>query len=68
MTKSLLVLNVGNVLISDQRIFESHMKVHTREQAFACLQYNTGSIHLVQRLTPKKFARLEHKVKYATAS
>ena len=59
MTKSLLVLNVGNVLISDQRVFKSHMKVHTREQPFACLQYNTGSIHLVQRLTQNKFARLE---------
>ena len=41
MTKSLLVLNVANVLISDQRALESHMRVYTREQLFACLQYNT---------------------------
>ena len=55
MTKSLLFLNVGNVLNSDQKAFESHMRVHTREQPFACLKYNTdcNKIHLVQRLTPK---------------
>ena len=111
MTKSLLVLNVGDVLISCHMVFESHMIVHTGEQPFACLQYNTGTKDLVQRLTPKriknmtmlekkhcscrecgkcfsyhqdverhmtihtrrkhfakKFARLEHKVKYVTAS
>ena len=35
-TKSLLVLNMGNVLISDPRAFESYMRVYTREQPF-CL-------------------------------
>ena len=40
-TKFLLVLNVGNVLMSDQRALESHMRVYTREPLFACLQYNT---------------------------
>ena len=42
MTTSLLVLNVGNVLISGQRALESQWRVYTREQLFACLQYKAS--------------------------